>query len=28
MIGQSSPFKEALKHAVLILGAIIVILPF
>ena len=28
MIGQSSPFSEALKHAVLILGALIVILPF
>lgn len=28
MIGQSSPFRETLKHAVLILGAIIVILPF
>jgi len=28
MIGQSSPFREAMKHAVLILGALIVILPF
>jgi len=28
MIGQSSPFRESIKHAVLILGALIVILPF
>jgi len=28
MIGQSSPFREAFKHAVLIIGALIVILPF
>jgi len=28
MIGHSSPFADALKHAVLIVGALIVILPF
>lgn len=28
MIGATTPFREALKHAVLILGALIVILPF
>ncbi len=28
MTGQSFPFREALKHAVLIIGALIVILPF
>jgi len=28
MIGQSFPFREAFKHAVLIIGALIVILPF
>lgn len=28
MIGQTTPFREALKHAVLILGALVVILPF
>lgn len=28
MIGNSSPFREALKHMTLILGAIIVIMPF
>ena len=28
MTGQASPFTEALKHAVLIIGALIVILPF
>jgi len=28
MIGHGSPFSEALKHAVLILGALIVIVPF
>ena len=28
MIGQSSPFADALRHATLILGALIVILPF
>jgi multiple sugar transport system permease protein len=28
MIGHSSPFSEALKHAVLIVGSLIVILPF
>jgi multiple sugar transport system permease protein len=28
MIGHSTPFQEALKHAVLILGALIVIAPF
>ena len=28
MLGNSSPMAEALKHAVLIVGALIVILPF
>ena len=28
MIGQQAPFREAIKHAVLIVGALIVILPF
>ena len=28
MIGKTSPMAEALKHAVLIIGALIVILPF